>query len=36
VIDSLGAPIHAKNFMAAIREAEPSKRFTRGDDAASC
>ena len=29
VIDSLGAPIHAKNFISAIRKVEPTKRFGR-------
>jgi len=29
VIDSLGAPLHAKNFIAAIRKIEPSKPFGR-------
>jgi len=29
VIDSLGAPKHAKNFIAAMRAVEPSKRFGR-------
>jgi cyclase len=29
VIDSLGAPLHAKNFIAAVRKMEPTKRFGR-------
>jgi cyclase len=29
VIDTLGAPLHAKSFIAAIRKAEPSKPFGR-------
>ena len=29
VIDSLGAPLHAKNFIAAIHKVEPSKPFGR-------
>ena len=29
VIDSLGAPMHAKNFISEIRKAEPNKRMGR-------
>ena len=29
VIDSLGAPLHAKNFIREIRQVEPNKRFGR-------
>ena len=29
VIDSLGAPLHAKNFINAIRQVEPTKRMGR-------